>query len=165
MDRMDVMVQGVRLNIAVTSYVSANNAPPIAFRHGFGSTKEDFIDLTFFPAFGDRTQVAYDAPGCGETTCEDLSAVSIEFLVATAEAVLETLGIGHFHLAGHSMGGLTSLLLASAHADRVLSFINIKGNLGPEDYCLSRQTFDYPSDTAAEFFDTVGSNRLSNNQY
>ena len=93
MDRVDVMVQGVRLNIAVTSYVSANNAPPIAFRHGFGSTKEDFIDLTFYPAFGERTLIAYDAPGCGETTCDDLSAINIEFLVATAEAVLDTLEI------------------------------------------------------------------------
>lgn len=149
----DVVVQNVKLVVAVVRRVSSNTTPPIILMHGFGSTKEDFVDLIFHPAFGKRTLVAYDAPGCGETKCEDLSAVSIEFLVATAEAVLHVLDIDRFHLVGHSMGGLAGLLLAHKSPDRVLSFVNIKGNLVPEDCFLSRQILEYPSKDASEFFD------------
>ena len=50
----------------------------------------------------------------------------------TARAVLERAGIERFHLVGHSMGGLTGLLLAHAEPDRVLSFtVDIEGNLAP----------------------------------
>ena len=41
-----------------------------------------------------------------------LPGISIPFLVAAARAMLDQAGTGRFHLAGHSMGGLTALLLA-----------------------------------------------------
>jgi pimeloyl-ACP methyl ester carboxylesterase len=43
------------------------------------------------------------------------------------------------------MGGLTALLLAHRYPDRVLSFVDIKGNLAPEDCFLSRQIFSFRS--------------------
>lgn len=52
------------------------------------------------------------------------------------------------------MGGLTGLLLALKHPSRVLSFINIKGNLAPEDCFLSRQIYDFPSPDPEAFLDT-----------
>lgn len=48
-------------------------------------------------------------------------------------------------------GGLTALLLATHHPDRVLSFVNIKGNLAPEECFLSRQIFTCPSDDPEAF--------------
>jgi pimeloyl-ACP methyl ester carboxylesterase len=120
--------------------------PPLVFLHGFGSTKEDYTEIGLLPRFRDRSFLAYDAPGCGRTECADLEAISIAFLRRTAEAVIEQCGIGPFHLVGHSMGGLTALMLATANPDVVLSFTNIEGNLGPEDCFLSRQIIDYPTD-------------------
>jgi len=96
---------------------------------------------------------AYDAPGCGATTCTDLSAISVTFLVDTAEAVLDRLGIERFHLVGHSMGGLTALLLAHRHPGRVLSFVDIEGNLAPEDCFLSRQILAHPAEDPDAFLD------------
>ena len=51
------------------------------------------------------------------------------------------------------MGGLTALMLAHAQPDRVLSFIDIEGNIAPEDCFLSRQIIEYPADDPHKFFD------------
>jgi pimeloyl-ACP methyl ester carboxylesterase len=100
---------------------------PLVFLHGFGSTKEDYADVIHRQEFADLPVLAYDAPGCGETECSDLSAISIPFLVSTALSVLEQTNIGRFHLVGHSMGGLTGLVLADAYPDRVATFVDIEG--------------------------------------
>ncbi|KHK55895.1 alpha/beta hydrolase [Ralstonia sp. A12] len=126
---------------------------PIVFLHGFGSTKEDYADILRHAEFAGHPFVAYDAPGCGETRCADLSRISIQFLVDTALAVLERIGFERFHLIGHSMGGLTALMLAHRHPERVLSFVDIEGNIAPEDCFLSRQIVDHPREDAERFFD------------
>jgi pimeloyl-ACP methyl ester carboxylesterase len=144
-------VQGVELDIAAMH--RAGELAPILFLHGFGSTKEDYADVVCYPAFAGRPVLAYDAPGCGATRCADLSKISIPFLVATAKAVLQHFGIRQFHLVGHSMGGLTALMLAHEESARVLSFTDIEGNVAAEDCFLSRQVVDYPADTAEAFLD------------
>ncbi|QCP54717.1 alpha/beta hydrolase [Trinickia violacea] len=150
-DTVAVSVEGVELDIATMH--RAGELAPIVFLHGFGSTKEDYADIVHYPAFAGHAVLAYDAPGCGATRCADLSAVSIPFLVATAKAVLDRFDIRQFHLVGHSMGGLTALMLAHAEPGRVLSFTDIEGNVAPEDCFLSRQVVDYPADTAEAFFE------------
>jgi pimeloyl-ACP methyl ester carboxylesterase len=72
-------------------------------------------------------------------------------LVQTAQTVLQQTQIQRFHLVGHSMGGLTALLLAHQDPDRVLSFVDIEGNLAPEDCFLSRQILTYPADDDERF--------------
>ena len=150
-ENLTLIVQGVEVDLA--TMLSAGTHSPVLFLHGFGSTKEDYADIVRHPAFAGRPVIAYDAPGCGATNCSDLSQVSIPFLVATAKAVLERFGIGRFHLVGHSMGGLTALLLAHDEPQRVLSFTDIEGNVAPEDCFLSRQVIDYPAQSAEAFFD------------
>jgi pimeloyl-ACP methyl ester carboxylesterase len=144
-------VQGVEVEVAAIHRTGA--LAPIVFLHGFGSTKEDFADIVRHSAFNGHPFLAYDAPGCGETRCADLSRISIPFLVETAWAMLQRLGFERFHLVGHSMGGLTALMLAHAHPHRVLSFVNIEGNIAPEDCFLSRQIVDHPRQDAEQFFD------------
>lgn len=126
---------------------------PVLFLHGFGSTKEDYADIIHYAGFHGRPFLAYDAPGCGETQCSDLSAISIPFLAETALAMVSVLGYERFHLVGHSMGGLTALILAHAHPERILSFVDIEGNIAPEDCFLSRQVVNYPAGSDEEFFD------------
>lgn len=144
-------VEGVDLELSTVH--REGRGAPILFLHGFGSTKEDYAGLTRQPAFAGRPFVAYDAPGCGQSHCSDLSRVSIPLLLATALQVLEHFGIQHFHLVGHSMGGLTALLLAHECPERVISFIDIEGNIAPEDCFLSRQIDDYPANDPQVFFD------------
>jgi pimeloyl-ACP methyl ester carboxylesterase len=105
---------------------------PLVFLHGFGSTKEDYADVIQQTPLADRPILAYDAPGCGATACSDISVVSIPFLVSVAAAVLRAKGIERFHLIGHSMGGLTALMLADQGPMQVASLVDIEGNLAPE---------------------------------
>lgn len=144
-------VDGTALD--VSAIYRAGDKAPIVFLHGFGSTKEDYADIERYTEFAGHPFVAYDAPGCGETRCADLSKIDIPFLVETALAMLERVKFDRFHLVGHSMGGLTALLLADRHPDRVLSFTDIEGNIAPEDCFLSRQIVVYPREDAARFFD------------
>ncbi|AIU87541.1 alpha/beta hydrolase [Pectobacterium carotovorum subsp. carotovorum] len=126
---------------------------PIVFLHGFGSTKEDYADIMCHAAFDGHAFLAYDAPGCGETSCVDLSKVSIAFQVQTALAMLDRYGIERFHLVGHSMGGLGALMLADTQPQRVLSFTDIEGNIAPEDCFLSRQIVEHPHTDSEVFFE------------
>lgn len=137
---------------------------PIVLLHGFGSTKEDYADIIQRPELGDHPVLTYDAPGCGATASSDLGANTIDFLLATAEQLLDAEGIGRFHLVGHSMGGLTALLLAHRRPDRVASFTNIEGNAAPEDCFLSRQILTHPGETPdaflADFRDRAADSRF-----
>lgn len=143
-------IAGVELDVATIQ--RKGDRAPIVFLHGFGSTKEDYADIVRHAAFSGRPFLAYDAPGCGESTCSDLARIAIPFLVSTALEVLNRCGIERFHLVGHSMGGLTALMLAHQSPGRVLSFVDIEGNIAPEDCFLSRQIVDYPEADPERFF-------------
>ncbi|MGC7102928.1 alpha/beta fold hydrolase [Amycolatopsis lurida] len=129
----------------------AGTGTPLAFLHGFGSTKEDYADVIQQAQLAGNPVLAYDAPGCGATTCSDLGAISIPFLVTVAEQVLHAEQLDRFHLIGHSRGGLTALLLADQDPGRVAGFVDIEGNLAPEDCFLSRQTITHPHDDPGTF--------------
>lgn len=106
---------------------------PIVLLHGFGSTKEDYADIVRRPALQGRPVLAYDAPGCGASTASRLDAVDIPFLVEVARTMIDRAGIDRVHLAGHSMGGLTGLMLADSMPERIASFTTVEGNVAPED--------------------------------
>ncbi|MCW2099959.1 UNVERIFIED_ORG: pimeloyl-ACP methyl ester carboxylesterase [Pseudomonas psychrophila] len=148
--QLPLSVEGVPMNVAAIH--REGHLAPIVFLHGFGSTKEDYADIALQPAFAGHPFLAFDAPGCGETRCDDLSRVSIPFQLQTALQVLEHFGIERFHVVGHSMGGLNALLLAHQYPERVLSFVDIEGNIAPEDCFLSRQIVDYPAQDPQAFF-------------
>ena len=144
-------LDGCRLEISALRREGDRDA--FLFLHGFGSTKEDYADIIQNPAFDTCAFLAYDAPGCGGSSCADLSKICISFLVDTALVMLARSGIDRFHLIGHSMGGLTGLMLADAHPSRVLSFTSIEGNIAPEDCFLSRQVLSHPAGDPETFFD------------
>jgi len=146
---VEFSVDGTMLRIATMT--RQGRRAPIVLLHGFGSTKEDFADVARFPQFDDRPVIAFDAPGCGLSECDNLSAISIPFLRKTAERVIAHYGISKFHLVGHSMGGLTALLLAHHNPSTVLSFTNIEGNLHAEDCFLSRQVIEHAEQDPEQF--------------
>jgi pimeloyl-ACP methyl ester carboxylesterase len=147
--RLPLTIGGVDLDIA--GFSRDGIGIPLVFLHGFGSTKEDYADVVRQPSLSDRPVLAYDAPGCGETTCSDLSAVSIPFLVSVTIAVLDAHHIDRCLLVGHSMGGLTALLIADRDPAWMPGFVDIEGNLAPEDCFLSRQIISHPHDDPQGF--------------
>ncbi|WP_397532716.1 hypothetical protein [Roseateles sp.] len=87
-----LQVNGVVVDMAMIG--RSGPREPVVFLNGFGATKEDDADILHHPAFDCRPFLAWDAPACVELHCGDLSKVSIPFLVATAEAMLQAHGIG-----------------------------------------------------------------------
>ncbi|KAH8086572.1 Alpha/Beta hydrolase protein [Filobasidium floriforme] len=155
-ERLDLEICRTKISLSTVRRIDLDfhlherSLPPIVFLHGFGGTKEDYLDIQFQDRFNGRSFLAYDSPGHGESTCDDPTRISMSFLVDVAEALINALlgSSASFYLVGHSMGGLVSLLLAQkCRKGRVLGFVNIKGNLAPEDCFLSRQIYQYPSDS------------------
>ncbi|MCG8926332.1 alpha/beta fold hydrolase [Lentzea sp. CC55] len=140
-EQIPLRVRGV--NVKVASVRRGGTDAPVVFLHGFGTSKEDYLDVHQRHDFAGRPFLAYDAPGCGATECADLDEVDLPFLADTARTVLDRAGIGRFHVVGHSSGALTALLLAHQEPGRVLSFVNIKGVLAPEDCVLSREALTH----------------------
>ncbi len=56
-------------------------------------------------------------------------------------------------------------MLAHELGDRVLSFIDIEGNVAPEDCFLSRQIADFPAENAEAFFDSFIERNWHSSQY
>ncbi|CEI60097.1 hypothetical protein FVEN_g8114 [Fusarium venenatum] len=150
-ESIEIRIDDVLVNLSIVR--SHGPLSPIFFLQGFGGTKEDYVDIVLNPLFVGRPFLAYDAPGSGESTISDPSKLSMPLLVSIAEKVLDHFKITRYHLVGHSMGGLVSNLLAQRQPSSVLSFINIKGNLAPEDCFLSRQIVDFSSDDPDVFMD------------
>lgn len=146
---LDLTLDGIALRLAYLHRPGPR--PALVCLHGFGSTKEDYADLALREDFRDRALVFWDAPGCGASWIGDPEALSIPFLVAVAQAACEAFELEAFHLSGHSMGGLTALMLAKAEPSKVLSFFDIEGNVAPEDCFLSRQIISHPSATPEAF--------------
>ncbi len=166
MQTVNLNVGDVAVNIAaIHDPGRTSTAEPVVFLHGFGSTKEEYADFTQFPGLAGRPFLAYDAPGFGESTASDLTQVSIPFLVDVALGVLDQLGVDRFHIAGHSMGGLTALVLADRVPDRVLSFIDIEGNVAPEDCFLSRQIVTHGDDDPTKFLTEFAARSLQSVEY
>jgi len=138
---LHLTVQGVEVELAVQR--RPGPGPTLLSLHGFGSTKEEYADLALLPAFAGYDLIAYDAPGFGASSLRDPAALSIPFLVEVAGGLCDALGLSRLHLTGHSMGGLSALLFAQAHPDRVKSLFNIEGNIAPEDCFLSRQIVEH----------------------
>jgi len=81
----NLQVDGTSISLAITH--RKGPLAPVLFLHGFGSTKEDYFDFLLKEHFANHAFIAYDAPGCGQSTCADPTRLSIPFLVKTAEAV------------------------------------------------------------------------------
>lgn len=119
-----------------TRYV-AGDAPPIVFLHGFGGSKEEYVDIAGFLA-ARHSLLLYDHPGCGASAVERPEKVDVPLLGECALGLMRYFGFGAAHLVGHSMGGLTAAKIAQMHPERVLSLTSIEGNLSPEDCSISR---------------------------
>jgi pimeloyl-ACP methyl ester carboxylesterase len=150
-DTVELEIDGVTVTIAVLRRDGLRT--PLVFLHGFGSTKEDYADIALRRRFDGHAVLAFDAPGLGASRCAQPACTSIDFLKQTAARVIAHYGLERLHLVGHSMGGLTALLLARELSDAVVSFVNIEGNLASEDCFLSRQIVEHPSSDSVTFLE------------
>jgi pimeloyl-ACP methyl ester carboxylesterase len=110
----------------------------VVYLHGLGCSKSDFREAFHRPELEAYTLLAFDFPGCGHSPYPENAALGIDDLVEITHLVLAALRITKAVLIGHSMGGLVGLLFAERYRAVVSGFINVEGNLAPEDCFFSR---------------------------
>jgi pimeloyl-ACP methyl ester carboxylesterase len=130
----------------------------ILFIHGLGGAKENYWEACKSKALAGHTLICFDNPGTGNSTYYENFPLDVDDLAAITSLFVEQLSINNFILCGTSMGGLTTLLyLRGPGADKVKAYINIEGNLMPEDCMFSSKvvTFDFTTFANQIFPDTI----------
>jgi pimeloyl-ACP methyl ester carboxylesterase len=122
--------------------------------HGLGGAKENYYEACKSAALAEHTLIFFDNPGTGNSTYYADFFLDIDDLTAISSLFIEQLNISSFILCGTSMGGLTTLLyLKSDRQGKVKAYINIEGNLLPEDCMFSSKVVTCDFETfASEVF-------------
>src|SRR5262249_18478534 len=124
--------------LPVSYFIRPGAAATLVFLHGMGGSKQDFLVAAGQQTLRDYTLVAFDFPGCGATPHSADRVWRIDDLVHITDLFISALNISRFVIIGHSMGGLTALLYARKYGNKITGFVDIEGNLGPEDCFLTR---------------------------
>jgi pimeloyl-ACP methyl ester carboxylesterase len=114
------------------------SGPTILYIHGLGCSKADFMEMTSVPELQSFRLVCVDNPGCGDSSYDENHPLNIDGVVEVIENFVAQLGLKRFLLVGGSMGGLVGLLYAERNPTKIAGFVNVEGNLAPEDCMFSR---------------------------
>ena len=105
-------------------------SPAVLLVHGFTGSAEDFDPVLEALAL-DRRVVAVDLPGHGGSEgADDESSYGLAVTSAWLLRFADEIGLGDFHLLGHSMGGLVVQRTAAAASQRLHSLILMGTGLG-----------------------------------
>lgn len=120
-------------------FIRPGSGETILYLHGMGSSKHDFLGAVDIDVFRDHTLIAFDFPGCGNTAYPEGLSLGVDDLAEITNELISCLNLNNLVLVGHSLGGVAGLLFAHKYRDRVRKFINVEGNLSPEDCFLTRE--------------------------
>jgi pimeloyl-ACP methyl ester carboxylesterase len=113
-------------------------APTVLWIHGLGESGLCFEGVLDREELGRWHHLCVDLPGYGRSPWPEEPPGLIELSDQLAELVAMRIG-RPVVLAGHSMGGVLGLLLAERHPEQVRAFVDIDGNVSPDDCTFSRQ--------------------------
>jgi pimeloyl-ACP methyl ester carboxylesterase len=123
---------------ALSYFDRPGSGPTILYVHGLGCSKADFMEMTSVPELQAFRLVGADNPGCGDSSYDENQPLNVDGVVELIENFVAQLGLNRFLLVGGSMGGLVALLYAERNPNKVAGFVNVEGNLAPEDCMFSR---------------------------
>lgn len=128
-------------------WIREGSKETIVFIHGLGGAKENYWESCKSPVLADHTLICFDNPGTGNSTYYEDLLLDVDALASITASFIDHLVHVPFILCGTSMGGLTTLLYLRDHISKVKAYINIEGNLMPEDCMFSSKvvTFDFPT--------------------
>ena len=100
------------------SYYEGGSGPTIVLLHGFADNKNVWLDVArlLTPHFH---LVIPDLPGWGESSRDMNANYDIDAQAARLQDFVQALGLGHFMLVGHSMGGAIAGVYAAEHPEHV----------------------------------------------
>jgi pimeloyl-ACP methyl ester carboxylesterase len=144
----EILYRGRKYNIEY--FFRQGHKETIVLLHGLGGAKENYYEACKSDALADHTLIFFDNPGTGNSTYYEDSLLNVDDLAAISSLFIDQLDIYGFILCGTSMGGLTTLLYLKNDVNKkVKAYINIEGNLLPEDCMFSSRVVTYDFDTFA----------------
>ena len=98
------------------------DAPAMVLLHGLRGYSGTWRGLA--SALSDRWRmIAFDARGRGESSWDPARGYYTDAYLADLETVVDALGLQHFVLVGHSMGGTTAYCYAARHPERLSALV------------------------------------------
>jgi pimeloyl-ACP methyl ester carboxylesterase len=140
-NKLEITYRGQPLQIEF--FIRFGRKKTILYLHGLGCSRNDFVEATNAGDLQDYTLVAFDFPGCGNSSYPENMALEIDDLVEITNMFVSRLSLGDLVVTGHSMGGLVALLYTQGYGEHVKGFINVEGNLPREDCFISREIIKY----------------------
>jgi pimeloyl-ACP methyl ester carboxylesterase len=125
--------------LEIEYFIRLGRKETILYLHGLGCSKNDFLSATTTGNLQPYTLVAFDFPGCGNSPYPENISLGIDDLVEMTNSIVSKLSLGDLVVIGHSMGGLVALLYIQRYGEHVKGFVNVEGNLAPEDCIFSRE--------------------------
>ena len=114
------------------------------FIHGLGCCKDSFGEVWKAPGYHGYSIFTFDLPGFGDSSRPTSFSYDMKDHAGVVDRIIKRLNLKNLHLIGHSMGGAIVLFYLDAATDNALSFINLEGNLCPQDCTFSRQAANAP---------------------
>ncbi len=126
-----------QITLAVKSRISGDEL--LFFIHGLGCAKENFDGVWSHRNLDDYSIIAFDLPGFGDSPGLNNYSYDLEDHAEVCKSLLACFPQNNVHIIGHSMGGAVGLILAERIHERLISFINVEGNLIGHDCMVSRK--------------------------
>lgn len=102
------------------AWEEAGSGPPLVLVHGLGSDRARWdVQMPALLEAGYRV-IRFDMRGFGDST-STLDVHSLPEFLDDLERFVDTLGLDTFHLVGHSLGGMVTLVYAARHPKRLRS--------------------------------------------
>jgi len=139
--RLEIIYRDQPLQIEY--FIRPGRKGTILYLHGLGCSKNDFLRATSTDELQAYTLVAFDFPGCGNSSYPDNIVFGIDDLVEITNIFVSKLSLGDLVVIGHSMGGLVALLYIQRYGEHIKGFINVEGNLASQDCFFSREIIKY----------------------
>ena len=123
------------------------SGPVVLFVHGLGNAAANFEEMLTAQSLRQHRLIALDFPGCGDSPYDPQHPLNVDGLVDILDAFVEALDPPSFMVVGASLGGLVALLYAERKPTRLMGFLNVEGNLAPEDCMFSRLVVPHSYET------------------
>lgn len=121
--------------------------------HGLGGAKENYYEACKSAALAGHRLISMDNPGTGNSTYYEDMPLNVDDLAEITALFIAQLALKDFVLIGTSMGGLTTLLYLKHYGtEKVKAYINIEGNLMPEDCMFSSKVVQHKFEEFEQLF-------------